>query len=88
MDSDLIHHVTYVNTGRLVFFHFCQFLSFEASGGGDLHQKLWRDFSWRGRAYETVRDVARWLGLNAVIVRMTVNHSILAVNYKNAASDS
>ena len=76
---DLIHHVTYVKYWSPSFLSLLPvpFIWGPVGGGESAPKAFWRDFSWRGRAYETVRDVARWLGERDPFVRMTVKHSIL-----------
>ncbi len=76
---DLIHHVTYVKYWSPSFLSLLPvpFIWGPVGGGESAPKAFWRDFSWRGRAYETVRDVARWIGEKDPFVRMTVEHSTL-----------
>jgi glycosyltransferase involved in cell wall biosynthesis len=49
-------------------------------GGGESAPEAFRpDFGLRGRAYETVRDLARWVGEHDPLVRRTARHSDLAL---------
>src|SRR5918999_1346754 len=50
------------------------------AGGGESAPKTFRgDFSLRGRVYELVRDLARWLGERDPFVRATAHRSALAL---------
>lgn len=77
---DLIHHVTYVKYWSPSFLSLLPvpFIWGPVGGGESAPKAFWRDFSWRGKAYETLRDVARGLGENDPFVRMTIQHSAIA----------
>ncbi len=49
-------------------------------GGGESAPKaFWETFSVRGKGYEVLRDVARWIGEHDPFVRMTARRSALAL---------
>jgi glycosyltransferase involved in cell wall biosynthesis len=76
---DLIHHVTYVKYWSPSFLCLLPvpFIWGPVGGGESAPKAFWQDFSFRGKAYETMRDVARWLGEQDPFVRMTVRRSTL-----------
>ncbi len=73
---DLVHHVTY---GRYCTPSFLAFLPIPfiwgPVGGGESAPPLfWQDFGFRGRMYERLRDLSRWLGERDPLLRITVQH--------------
>jgi glycosyltransferase involved in cell wall biosynthesis len=76
---DLVHHVTYVKYWSPSFLSLLPvpFIWGPVGGGESAPKAFWQDFSWRGKAYETLRDLARWLGEHDPFVRLTAQHSIL-----------
>jgi glycosyltransferase involved in cell wall biosynthesis len=77
---DLIHHVTYVRYSSPSFLSLLPLpFIWGPVGGGESAPKAFRkDFSLRGKAYETLRSLARWLGEYDPFVRLTAQRSVLA----------
>lgn len=77
---DLGHHVTYVKYWSPSFLSLLSvpFVWGPVGGGESAPKAFWQDFSLRGKAYETLRDLARWLGEHDPFVRLTAQRSILA----------
>jgi len=78
---DLVHHVTY---GRYCFPSFLSLLPIPfvwgPLGGGEAAPKsFWRDFNWRGKVYESLRDWSRWIGERDPFVRVTAKKSAVAI---------
>jgi glycosyltransferase involved in cell wall biosynthesis len=48
-------------------------------GGGESAPKaFWQDFSLKGKLYETLRNISRWLGERDPLARLTAKRSVLA----------
>ncbi len=77
---DLVHHVTYVKYWGPSFLSLLPvpFVWGPVGGGESAPKAFWPDFGLRGRIYETLRDLARWLGERDPFVRLTARRSILA----------
>lgn len=78
---DLVHHVTYVAywTPSLLALLPVPFI-WGPVGGAETSPKGFRDnFSLRGKIYEQVRDLARWLGERDPFVLITARRSVLAL---------
>ncbi len=77
---DLVHHVTYVKYWGPSFLALLPIpFIWGPVGGGEIAPKpFWQDFGWRGRAYEMLRDLARWLGELDPTVRLTAQRSTIA----------
>jgi glycosyltransferase involved in cell wall biosynthesis len=76
---DLVHHVTYVKYWSPSFLSLLPvpFIWGPVGGGESAPKVFWEDFSFRGKAYETMRDLARWLGEHDPFVRLTAHRSTL-----------
>lgn len=77
---DLVHHVTYVKYWSPSFLALLPipFIWGPVGGGESAPKAFWQDFSFRGKAYETLRDLARWIGERDPFVSTTARRSILA----------
>ncbi|HIK18192.1 MAG TPA: glycosyltransferase [Leptolyngbyaceae cyanobacterium M33_DOE_097] len=77
---DLVHHVTFVKYSTPSFLCLLPIpFIFGPVGGGETAPKpFWKDFSLRGKVYETLRSVMRWVGEVDPFTRMTVRRSALA----------
>jgi glycosyltransferase involved in cell wall biosynthesis len=77
---DVVHHVTYARYYAPSFLSLLPvpFLWGPVGGGESAPRAFWRDFGWRGYAYELMRSGTRWLGEQDPFVRMTARHSALA----------
>ncbi|MFM2431525.1 MAG: hypothetical protein RLZZ511_2738 [Cyanobacteriota bacterium] len=78
---DLIHHGTY---GRYPSPSFLSLLPvpfvWGPVGGGESAPKpFWRDFDWRDRSFELVRELARWFSELDPFVRLTARRARLTV---------
>ncbi len=77
VDFDLVHHVTYVKYWSPSFLSLLPvpFILGPVGGGESAPKAFWQDFSLRGKAYEALRDGARWLGEKDPFVRLTAQRS-------------
>jgi len=80
INFDLVHHVTYVKYWSPSFLALLPipFIWGPVGGADSTPKPFWRDFSWRGKAYETLRDWARWLSEYDPFVRLTAQRSVFA----------
>ncbi len=76
---DLVHHVTFVKYSSPSFLSLLPvpFIWGPVGGGESSPKAFWQDFSIRGKIYETVRDLARWIGEQDPFVRLTAQQSVL-----------
>ncbi|MGQ4647519.1 glycosyltransferase [Lyngbya aestuarii] len=74
---DIVHHVTFVKYSSPSFLSLLPvpFIWGPVGGGESAPKPFWRDFSPRARAYETARDLVRWLGERDPFVRLTAKRS-------------
>ncbi|MEM7555690.1 MAG: glycosyltransferase [Cyanobacteria bacterium P01_A01_bin.84] len=79
INFDLAHHVTYVKYWSPSFISFLPipFIWGPVGGGESAPKPFWKDFSFRGKFYEILRDGARWLGEHDPFVGMTARKSII-----------
>ena len=77
---DVSHHVTYSRYCVPSFLVFLPvpFVWGPLAGGESAPYAFWKDFSWRGRAYEMLRNASRWLGEINPLVRLTARRSAIA----------
>ena len=77
---DIAHHVTFVKYSTPSFLSLLPIpFIFGPVGGGETAPKtFWRDFSRRGKIYEILRNLTRWIGERDPFTRMTVRRSALA----------
>jgi len=77
---DLAHHVTFVKYSTPSFLSLLPIpFIFGPVGGGETSPSAFsRDFSQRGKIYETLRNFSRWVGERDPFTRMTVRCSALA----------
>jgi glycosyltransferase involved in cell wall biosynthesis len=77
---EIVHHVTYARyyTPSFLALLPVPFFWGPVGGGESAPPAFWRDFGWRGCAYESLRNLARWSGELDPFVRMTARHSALA----------
>ena len=78
---DLVHHVTFVNYWMPSFLSLLPvpFVWGPVGGGESAPKVFYRTFSWRGRIYEHLRSLARWLGEHDPFVRMTARKAAFAL---------
>jgi glycosyltransferase involved in cell wall biosynthesis len=76
---DLAHHVTFVKYSTPSFLCLLPipFIFGPVGGGESSPHAFWQDFSWRGKTYEALRNLTRWIGERDPFTRMTVRRSIL-----------
>lgn len=77
---DLIHHVTYCRYWNPSFIALLPvpFIWGPVGGGESTPKALWKTYSFREKTYETVRNLARWIGENDWFVKKTAKHSLVA----------
>ncbi|MBW4665686.1 MAG: glycosyltransferase family 4 protein [Chroococcus sp. CMT-3BRIN-NPC107] len=78
---DLVHHVTY---GRYCVPSFLALMPvpfiWGPLGGGEAAPKaFWQDFGWRGKLYESLRDLSCWVGERDPFVRLTAKRCAVAI---------
>ncbi len=78
---DLSHHVTYVKYWGPSFLALLPvpFIWGPVGGGESAPKAFWQDFGLRGKTYETLRDIARWVGERDPLVNITARRSIVAL---------
>lgn len=78
---DLGHHVTYVKYWGPSFLALLPvpFIWGPVGGGESGPKAFWQDFSLRGKTYETLRDIARWVGERDLFVHLTARRSVVAL---------
>jgi len=81
VEFDLVHHVTFVNYWMPSFLALLPvpFLWGPVGGGESAPKSFYRTFSLRGKVYEYVRSLARWLGEHDPFVRLTARRAVLAL---------
>jgi len=78
---DLVHHVTLV----IYWMPSClsllraPFVWGPVGGGDSIRFSLWRNLSWRGKLYETLRTVAQWISGSDPFLRFTARRAVLAL---------
>lgn len=79
VNFDLAHHVTYVKYWSPSFISLLPipFIWGPVGGGESAPKPFWKDFSFRGKLYEFLRDGARWLGERDPFVGMTARKSTI-----------
>ncbi|XGV94332.1 MAG: glycosyltransferase family 4 protein (plasmid) [Leptolyngbya sp. BL-A-14] len=77
---DLAHHVTFVKHSTPSFLSLLPipFILGPVGGGETAPKAFFQDFSRRGKLYEALRSLSRWLGERDPFARITVKRSMLA----------
>jgi glycosyltransferase involved in cell wall biosynthesis len=78
---DLVHHVTIAKywTPSLLALLPVPFIWGPVGGGESAPRAFWTGWSFRGKAFETLRNVARWVGEHDPLVRLTSSRSALVL---------
>ena len=78
---DLVHHVTFGNYWMPSFLSLLPvpFIWGPVGGGESAPKAFYRTFSLRGRVYENLRDLARWLGEHDPFVNMTARRAAVVL---------
>jgi glycosyltransferase involved in cell wall biosynthesis len=78
---DLVHHVTFGKywVPSLLALLPVPFVWGPVGGGESAPRAFWGHFSLRGKIYEGLRDLGRWLGEHDHLVRLTAKRSVLAL---------
>jgi len=78
---DVVHHVTYVKYWSPSFLALLPipFIWGPVGGGEKAPKAFWADFSLRGKIYETLRDLAQWLGETDPFTQLTARRSLVAL---------
>ena len=81
MDFDVIHHVSYSKYWAPSFVSFLPvpFIWGPVGGGESAPQIFGHRFSIRGKIYETLRNIGRWVGEHDPFVRLTARRSAIAL---------
>jgi glycosyltransferase involved in cell wall biosynthesis len=77
---DLIQHVTFVKYSSPSFISLLPvpFIWGPVGGGESAPKAFWQDFSWKGKIYETLRNISRRVGELDPFARLTAQRSVLA----------
>ncbi|MBW4691351.1 MAG: glycosyltransferase [Lyngbya sp. HA4199-MV5] len=77
---DLAHHVTFVKHSTPSFLSLLPipFILGPVGGGETAPKAFFRDFSRRGKLYEALRSLSRWIGERDPFSRITAQRSVLA----------
>jgi glycosyltransferase involved in cell wall biosynthesis len=78
---DLVHHVTFVKYWVPTFLALlpAPFIWGPIGGGDSAPKAFWRDFSFRGLAYEALREAARWVEEHDPFVLLAARRSSLGL---------
>lgn len=78
---DLTHHVTFARywMPSVLALLPAPFIWGPVGGGESAPEAFCRELDWRSRLFETVRDVARWLGEHDPLVRLTARRCAIAL---------
>ena len=78
---DLVQHVTFGRYWGPSFLSLLPvpFIWGPVGGGESAPKSFWRDFSLKGKIYETIRELNRWLGEHDPLVHLTARRSALAL---------
>jgi glycosyltransferase involved in cell wall biosynthesis len=82
---DLIHHVTFGNywlPSFLALLH-VPFIWGPVGGGESAPRAFYRTLSRRGKIYEFLRDIARWIGEHDPFTRLTARKAVIALATTN-----
>jgi glycosyltransferase involved in cell wall biosynthesis len=76
---DVIQHVTFVKYSSPSFLSLLPvpFIWGPVGGGESAPSPFWQDFSLKAKAYETARNMVRWLGENDPFARLTARRSAI-----------
>jgi glycosyltransferase involved in cell wall biosynthesis len=82
---DLIHHVTFVNYWLPSFLALLPvpFIWGPVGGGESAPRAFYRTLSRRGKIYEFLRDIARWIGEHDPFTRLTARKAVIALATTN-----
>ncbi|MEH2246276.1 glycosyltransferase family 4 protein [Nostoc sp.] len=77
---DILHHVTYVrySSPSLISLLPVPFIWGPVGGGESSPKSFWKDFSFRGKIYEVLRNLARWIEECDPLVHLTAQQTVLA----------
>ena len=78
---NFLHHVTYARYWGPSFLVLLPvaFIWGTVAGGESAPGAFWQDFSIRGKVYEILRDIARWIGERDPFVHLTARRSVMAL---------
>jgi glycosyltransferase involved in cell wall biosynthesis len=82
---DLIHHVTFGNYWLPSFLALLPvpFVWGPVGGGESAPRAFYKTFSFRGRIYEFLRDIARWIGEHDPFTRLTARKAVITLATTN-----
>jgi glycosyltransferase involved in cell wall biosynthesis len=81
INFDIVHHVTYGRYCDPSFLAFMKvpFVWGPVGGAESAPTAFWPEFGLKGRIYETLRSISRWIGENAPLTRATARRSAVAI---------
>jgi glycosyltransferase involved in cell wall biosynthesis len=81
INFDISHHVTYgryCDPSYLAFINI-PFVWGPVGGAESAPKAFWDDFGFKGRIYERLRIISRWMGEKNPLTKVTVKHSAVAI---------
>ncbi len=86
---DIVHHVTFVNYWMPSFLSLLpvSFVWGPVGGGESTPKPFYKSFSFRGRLYERIRDMARWIGERDPFTRMTARRATIGLATTKETAD-
>jgi glycosyltransferase involved in cell wall biosynthesis len=86
---DLVHHVTFGNYWLPSFLALLPvpFIWGPVGGGESAPRAFYGTFSWRGRIYESLRELARWMGEYDPFTRMTARRAAATLSKANETAE-
>ncbi len=86
---DIVHHVTFVNYWMPSFLSLLPvpFVWGPVGGGESTPKPFYKSFSFRGRLYERLRDIARWIGERDPFTRMTARRATIGLATTKETAD-
>ena len=89
VNLDIIHHVTYVKYSNPSFLSLLSvpFVWGPVGGAEQAPKAFWKDFGWKGKLYEWLRDTARRVGEADPFVHLTARRSRVAIATTNDTAE-
>jgi glycosyltransferase involved in cell wall biosynthesis len=86
---DIVHHIAFGNYWLPSFLSFLPvpFVWGPLGGGESAPRSFYKSFSWRGRIYERLRNITRWIGERDPFVRFDARRAKLALAKANETAE-